>query len=120
VPEKKDISSLFEFSTKCAAVFTFLMGCAVLGGWWLEIDLLKFDSPHLVRMKANAAFAFFLSGISLWLAVRETGSPWNRRISQCLAFLCRKIVSDHCGTLTVGTATQGGAEFRIELPFIPL
>lgn len=33
--------------------------------------------------------------------------------------ICRKIVSDHSGTLRVGTAAQGGAEFRIELPLNP-
>ncbi len=30
--------------------------------------------------------------------------------------ICQRIVSDHCGTLTVGTAALGGAEFRIVLP----
>ncbi len=30
--------------------------------------------------------------------------------------ICRRIVTDHCGTLTVGTAALGGAEFRVVLP----
>lgn len=30
--------------------------------------------------------------------------------------ICQRIVSDHRGTLTVGTAALGGAEFRIALP----
>ncbi|HZW37461.1 MAG TPA: hypothetical protein VFF01_11000, partial [Candidatus Deferrimicrobiaceae bacterium] len=84
----KDLSSRFALASKAAAVFTFLMGCAVLAGWWIDIDLLmKLHSPHTVRMKANAALAFILSGVSLWLAVKDGGSRWNRRAFQGLGFL---------------------------------
>ncbi len=30
--------------------------------------------------------------------------------------ICQRIVADHCGTLTVRTASLGGAEFRVALP----
>jgi signal transduction histidine kinase len=87
LPSKNDVSSWFGFLSECAAVFVFLMGCAVLSGWVFDIGLLKFDSPNMVRMKANAAFSFILSGASLLLAGRERGTPWNRRISRGLALV---------------------------------
>jgi signal transduction histidine kinase len=87
----KDLSSRFTLASKAAAVFSCLMGCAVLAGWWFDIDLLRFHSPYTVRMKANAALGFILSGISLWLAVGDDGSRWKRSVYQGLAFLAALI-----------------------------
>ncbi|HWS56088.1 MAG TPA: sensor histidine kinase [Pyrinomonadaceae bacterium] len=45
----------------CCAV-----GCAVLGGWFLDISFLKSVLPGLPAMVPNTAAAFVLSGLALW------------------------------------------------------
>ncbi len=44
-----------------------LIGCLVLVGWVLNIPILRSGAPSLEGMKANAALAFVLCGLSLWL-----------------------------------------------------
>ncbi len=74
---------------KGAAVLVSLFGAAMLAGWVFDIELLKWVPQSMVRMKANAAFAFLLSGFSLWFsAPGEERSTWGKeRIGQALAFL---------------------------------
>jgi len=61
----------------------------MLAGWVFDIELLKWVPRGMIRMKANAAFAFLLSGISLWLSVQEKGEDtrWKKRVAQGLALL---------------------------------
>jgi len=61
----------------------------MLAGWVFDIELLKWAPQSLVRMKANAAFAFLLSGFSLWFSASgEKGSTLGKeRVGQALAFL---------------------------------
>ena len=61
----------------------------MLAGWVFDIELLKWVPQGMVRMKANAAFALLLSGISLGLSApeEEGGTRGKRRIAQGLAFL---------------------------------
>ena len=75
--------------SKGAAALVSLFGAAMLAGWVFDIELLKWAPQSLVRMKANAAFAFLLSGFSLWFsAPGEESSTWGKeRIGQALAFL---------------------------------
>ncbi len=47
-----------------AGAFVFLVGALTLLGWFFNIRFLLWTSPDLVVMKANAALAFVLSGIS--------------------------------------------------------
>jgi PAS domain S-box-containing protein len=80
---------------QATSVFTIVVGCLVLLGWWLELDFLKnCFSLSIVTMKANTALCFVLSGLSLWLSSRET----HKRIP-ILARVCASTV------LAIGTLT---------------
>ncbi|HLN79391.1 MAG TPA: hypothetical protein VK185_00190, partial [Candidatus Bathyarchaeia archaeon] len=75
--------------SKGAAVVVSLLGAAVLAGWVFDIELLKWVPEGMVRMKANAAFALILSGISLGLSAPEEkgGTRGKGPIAQVLALL---------------------------------
>ncbi|HKC11225.1 MAG TPA: PAS domain S-box protein [Vicinamibacteria bacterium] len=49
-----------------AALLLAVMGAVVLTGWALDFATLKNIAPGLATMKVNTAFAFLLSGASLW------------------------------------------------------
>ena len=89
VPSMNRIAISSTSLSKCAAVLVSLFGAAMLAGWVFDIELLKWAPRNLIIMKANAAFAFLLSGISLWfLAPGEESTTWGKeRIGQALAFL---------------------------------
>jgi PAS domain S-box-containing protein len=61
----------------------------MLAGWVFDIGLLEWTPQDMVRMKANAAFALLLSGISLGLSApeEEGGTRGKGRIAQGLALL---------------------------------
>ncbi|WP_017316407.1 PAS domain-containing hybrid sensor histidine kinase/response regulator [Mastigocladopsis repens] len=57
-----------------ASAITIFVGCLVLLGWWLDLELLKnCFCLSIVTMKANAALCFILSGVSLWLSLGRVG-----------------------------------------------
>ena len=89
VPSMNRFAILSASLSKGAAVLVSLLGAAMLAGWVFDIELLKWAPQNLVRMKANAAFAFLLSGFSLWLSApgEESGTWGKKRIGQALAFL---------------------------------
>ena len=89
VPPTNRFAILSASLSKGAAALVSLFGAAMLAGWVFDIELLKWAPQSLVRMKANAAFAFLLSGFSLWFsAPGEESSTWGKeRIGQALAFL---------------------------------
>ena len=89
VPSMNKFAIVSASLSKGAAVLVSLFGAAMLTGWVFDIELLKWVPQGMVRMKANAAFAFLLSGISLGLSTPgEESSTWGKeRIRQALAFL---------------------------------
>ena len=89
VPSKSRFSVLSASLSKGAAAFVFLLGAAMLAGLVFDIALLKWTPQGMVGMKANTAFAFLLSGISLWLSApeEEGGTRGKERIGRGLAFL---------------------------------
>ncbi len=89
VPSMNRFAILSASLSKGAAVLVSLFGAVMLAGWVFDIELLKWAPQSMVRMKANAAFAFLLSGFSLWFsAPGEESSTWGKeRIGQALAFL---------------------------------
>ncbi|KAB8319658.1 PAS domain S-box protein [Tolypothrix campylonemoides VB511288] len=56
---------------QAASVFVIFIACVVLSGWVFDIALLKSVLPGLVTMKVNTAIAFLLSGVSLWLLLKQ-------------------------------------------------
>ncbi|MGH8003074.1 MAG: PAS domain S-box protein [Brasilonema sp.] len=73
--------------SQAASVFVICLGCIVLIGWIFDIALFKSVLPGLVTIKVNAAIAFLLSGVSLWLLSRE-GSPTSSRFRVLIAQGC--------------------------------
>jgi PAS domain S-box-containing protein len=62
------------------SVVAIAIGCLVMLGWWLDINVLK-NCFYLsqVTMKGNTALCFLLSGLSLWLSLRGVGETRRRR-----------------------------------------
>ena len=54
-----------------AAIIAMSVGTLVLVGWILDLDTLKSLHPALASMKPNAAIAFIMAGIALWLRRHE-------------------------------------------------
>jgi len=90
-------SSLYALLSRCACVFTAFAGGVVLAGWGIGVDPLKSLSHGMMRMKVNAAIAFILSGISLWLS----GTEGERRRSRRAALLLASLVA-LLGLVTLG------------------
>lgn len=82
------ISSLQAFSRGSGVAVT-VIGSIVLIGWFFDITSLKSVFPGFVTMKANTAFCFTLSGISLYITLR--GNIRTRRTAKGLAFAATAI-----------------------------
>src|SRR5215210_1319758 len=68
--------------TTAAGAITIIVGCLVLVGWTLNIDVLKRILPGLVAMNPITAIAFILAGVSLLLLRDEDVDQRLRRIAQ--------------------------------------
>lgn len=53
-----------------------LVGCVVLLGWLLHVEVMKSAVPGLVAMKANTALCLLLSAVAVWLV--SEGRAWRR------------------------------------------
>ncbi len=70
--EEQEISSPGRLK-QCAKVLSFIVtasGLAVMAGWIFDIEACKSISPAFISMKFSTAFAFVISGISLYFLVR--------------------------------------------------
>jgi PAS domain S-box-containing protein len=67
---------------KAAGAIAIIVGCLVLVGWTLDIDVLKRLLPGLVAMNPITAITFILAGISLLLLRDEDVDQRLRRIAQ--------------------------------------
>ena len=72
---------------KAASVIAILVGCLVLDGWLLDLEILKRIFPGLVAMNPTTALAFILAGGSLLLLQAPDKPLKLRRIAQALAFV---------------------------------
>ncbi|WP_318731950.1 MULTISPECIES: sensor histidine kinase [unclassified Roseofilum] len=73
--------------SKRSAIAVFWIGLIVIIGWFFDIGFLKSVLPGLVTMKANTAFCFLFSGISLWAWYQDPGTHKTRLTSQSSAIL---------------------------------
>jgi len=77
--------SRFQSFSQAASVIVMAIGGFVLIGWTLDIPLLKSILPGWSTLKPNAAFAFILSGLSLWLLM-STDVSEKRPVEESLRF----------------------------------
>jgi PAS domain S-box-containing protein len=81
-----DFLGLPNLILKAASTIAILVGCSVLLGWTLDVDVLKRILPGLVAMNPATAIAFILVGVSLLLMQPQNTASRLRRIAQGLAF----------------------------------
>jgi diguanylate cyclase (GGDEF)-like protein len=81
------------------------IGCLVLYGWALHIEILKTLLPGLVTMKANTAVGIILSGASLWLLLPADSGAKRKNAARFLALL----------VVMIGTATLAEYVFGTNL-----
>ncbi|MGH7855772.1 MAG: sensor histidine kinase, partial [Candidatus Binatia bacterium] len=79
------VTSRLEGVSRAIAAIVVFMGCAVLAGWLLGVDLLKRGVPGFVTMEANSALAFIAAGVSLWLLAEDDVRGSKRRIGRAAA-----------------------------------
>ncbi len=89
---RKSLEQTLTLIARSIAAFTSASGLSVLAGWALGVGTLKDVHPQWATMKANAAFAFVLSGVVLWLfagASRGGGSSLPAPRSTVFASISR-------------------------------
>lgn len=63
--KNSEIKARLKFYSLISSIFVALVGFVVLIGWTKDIIILKSVSPDWISMKANTAFCFLLSGLTL-------------------------------------------------------
>jgi diguanylate cyclase (GGDEF)-like protein/PAS domain S-box-containing protein len=82
-PFNRHLISELDSACKVISIFVTLVGCAVLIGWFLDIQILKSILPHWEAMKPNTALGFVLSGLALNFL--QSKQELQRRVAQGLA-----------------------------------
>jgi signal transduction histidine kinase/CheY-like chemotaxis protein len=112
---------------RAASAFAILVGFWVLAGWNFGAPILQVLLIGQAKMKPNAAFAFILSGVSLWLLQKDSLGRGSRTVAQVCAFIVLLIgaltLSEHTfgtdfgidGLLQRGSATTLGVMFPLRI-----
>ena len=79
------VSARLDLWRRVIAVAAMGVGALVLiGGWWLDIALLRSLHHDFANMKANTAVALCAAGLALWLLAEGAAAP-RRRLGQVAA-----------------------------------
>jgi hypothetical protein len=65
-------------TAKVLSLVVVLAGISVMAGWIFDIGILKSISPAWVSMKFDTAFAFVVSGITLYFIVRAVEGEFDK------------------------------------------
>jgi len=96
-----------ETLPQSAAVLVILIGVLVVGGWVLDIQMLKTVFPGLISMMPNTAIGLILAGFSLLLQARSEPVPSKRLLAaQAFALIVTAIgmatLAEHIFNLDLG------------------
>ncbi len=82
MPETHRASGLQTASQLVAATTGLAVALAgfvvLIGGWYLDVGLLRHVNPGWATMKANTAIGFMASGVAVALIARCRSASWNR------------------------------------------
>lgn len=80
LPNSREPLSKYKLApiVKALSLFVTAAGLAVMAGWIFDICALKSISPNWVSMKFSTAFAFLVSGISLYFLVRAREGEFEK------------------------------------------
>lgn len=79
--------SAYRYASRVASGIVIVVGISVLLGWLFNISQLTRILPGFATMKANAALAFLLAGVSLGLVLIKPENHWLDLISKGAAAL---------------------------------
>ncbi|HEY9804528.1 MAG TPA: EAL domain-containing protein [Leptolyngbyaceae cyanobacterium] len=79
----RHLINILKIASKRISILVTLVGCAVLIGWSVDIQILKSILPQWVAMKPNTALGFVLSGLALNFL--DSKQQLKRQLAQGLA-----------------------------------
>jgi signal transduction histidine kinase/CheY-like chemotaxis protein len=79
--------SFLKALSRASSVVAVVVGCLVLLGWALEVDVLKRLLPELVAMNPVSAVGFALAGTATWSLQEERASRRVRRLARACALV---------------------------------
>jgi PAS domain S-box-containing protein len=86
--QNRQLISLYKTFANYSSLVVIIVGLLVIGGWALNLPLLKSVFPGFATMKANTAISFVLTGTALWLVNDETARREKIWIARsCAAFV---------------------------------
>jgi hypothetical protein len=92
--------------SRVAAVITFGVSLAVLGGWALNIAVFKSVIPGLIEMQPLTAVAFMLTGTALWLLREQNAETWQYRMGRLCAggttVICAVVLCEFAVNASIG------------------
>lgn len=101
-----DIKSRLKLFSLISSIFVSFVGFIVLIGWTKDIILLKSVSPNWISMKANTAFCFLLSGLTLVIYNIEKKGSGNHLIaysfSAIIIIIAAITLCEYCWNINLG------------------
>jgi signal transduction histidine kinase len=104
-PAHIDVISLFSRLARAASITVTVLGSLVLLGWAFDVAVLKNFFAVSGDMKPNAALAFILSALALWLSARESDARLilvARILAAVVALIGLLTLAEHVAGLDLG------------------